>query len=47
MNQGGGVERAIRENIRFRGDMRYFFGGNLVPEYWRLSAGLRFGLSRR
>ena len=47
MNQGGGVERAIRENLRFRGDMRYFFGGDLVPDYWRLSAGLQFGLGRR
>jgi hypothetical protein len=47
VNLGGGVERAIRENIRFRGDMRYFFGGDLVPDYWRLSAGLQFGLGRR
>ena len=47
VNLGGGVERAIRENIRFRGDMRYFFGGDLVPDYWRLSAGLNFGIGRR
>lgn len=47
VNLGGGVERAIRDNIRFRGDMRYFFGGDLVPDYWRLSAGLQFGLGRR
>jgi len=47
VNLGGGVERAIRENIRFRGDMRYFFAGDLVPDYWRLSAGLQFGLGRR
>ena len=47
VNLGGGVERAIRENIRFRGDMRYFFGGDLVPDYWRLSAGLQFGLRPR
>ena len=47
VNLGGGVERAIRENLRFRGDMRYFFGGDLVPDYWRLSAGLQFGLGRR
>jgi opacity protein-like surface antigen len=47
VNFGGGVERSIRENIHFRGDLRYFFGGDLVPDYWRLSAGLRFGVSRR
>jgi opacity protein-like surface antigen len=47
VNLGGGVERAIRANLRFRGDMRYFFGGDLVPDYWRLSAGLQFGLGRR
>lgn len=47
VNLGGGVERAIRDNLRFRGDMRYFFGGDLVPDYWRLSAGLQFGLGRR
>jgi opacity protein-like surface antigen len=47
VNLGGGVERAIRENLRFRGDLRYFFGGDLVPDYWRLSAGLQFGLGRR
>jgi opacity protein-like surface antigen len=46
-NFGGGIERAITENIHFRGDLRYFFGGDLVPDYWRLSAGLRFGLGRR
>jgi len=27
--------------------MRFFFGGNLVPEYWRLSAGVQFGIGRR
>ena len=47
VNLGGGIERAIRQNIRFRGDMLYFFGGDLVPDYWRLSAGLQFGLGRR
>ena len=47
VNFGGGVERAIRRNIHFRGDLRYFFGGDLVPDYWRLGAGLRFGLGGR
>jgi opacity protein-like surface antigen len=44
VNFGGGAERAIRHNIKFRGDIRYFFGGDLVPDYWRLSAGLTFGV---
>jgi opacity protein-like surface antigen len=47
VNFGGGVERAIRENIHFRGDLRYFVGGDLVPDYWRVGAGLRFALGRR
>jgi len=47
VNFGGGVERAIRANIHFRGDLRYFVGGDLVPDYWRLGAGLRFGLGGR
>jgi opacity protein-like surface antigen len=44
---GGGIERSIRENILFRGDLRYFFGGDLVPDYWRLSAGLTFAVGNR
>jgi opacity protein-like surface antigen len=47
VNLGGGVERAIRENLLFRGDLRYFFGGDLVPDYWRFSAGLRFAVGNR
>jgi hypothetical protein len=42
VNFGGGVERLIRERLAFRGDLRYFFGGDLVPDYWRLSAGVSF-----
>ena len=42
VNFGGGVEKPIRDNIHFRGDLRYFFGGDLVPDYWRFSVGLRF-----
>jgi opacity protein-like surface antigen len=47
VNFGGGVERSIRDNMRLRGDLRYFFGGDLVPDYWRLSAGLTFAIGRR
>lgn len=45
-NFGGGVERLIGNNVGFRGDVRYFFGGDLVPDYWRVSAGITFGFRR-
>lgn len=45
-NIGGGVERAFGSNTAFRGDFRYMFGGDLVPDYWRLSAGVTFGFTR-
>jgi Outer membrane protein beta-barrel domain len=44
VNFGAGGERNIRDRMAFRGDLRYFFGGNLVPDYWRFSAGLTFDL---
>jgi opacity protein-like surface antigen len=47
VNFGGGVERAIRDGIRFRGDLRYFVGGDLVADYWRLSAGVSFDVGGR
>jgi len=47
VNFGGGVERKIRERLAFRGDLRYFFGGDFVPDFWRLSAGLGIDLGRR
>jgi hypothetical protein len=46
VNFGGGVERAIRDGIRFRGDLRYFFGGDLVADYWRLGLGVSFDVGR-
>jgi len=46
VNFGGGAERRIRERLAFRGDLRYFFGGDFVPDYWRASAGLTFDLGR-
>jgi hypothetical protein len=39
-NFGGGVERRLTPRLGFRGDLRYLFGGDLVPDYWRLGAGL-------
>jgi len=44
VNFGGGAEKTIRDRMAFRGDLRYFFGGNLVPDYWRASVGLTFDL---
>jgi len=46
-NFGGGVERALTDTIRFRGDLRYFFGGDLVADYWRLGLGVSFDVPRR
>jgi hypothetical protein len=46
-NFGGGAERQIRDRLAFRGDLRYFFGSNLVPDYWRLSAGITLQLPKR
>ena len=47
VNFGGGVERQIRERMAIRGDLRYFFGGDFVPDFWRLSAGVTFQLPKR
>jgi len=47
VNFGGGVERALSQTIRFRGDLRYFFGGDLVADYWRLGLGVSFDVLRR
>lgn len=46
VNFGGGAEKKIRERVAVRGDLRYFFGGDLVPDYWRASVGLTFDLGR-
>jgi len=45
-NFGGGVERRFHERMAFRGDLRYFFGGDYVPDFWRLSAGVTFDLGK-
>jgi opacity protein-like surface antigen len=41
-NFGGGVERQLRDKIALRGDLRYFVGGDLVPDYWRFGIGVTF-----
>jgi len=47
VNFGGGIERRWTERLGVRGDLRYFFGGDLVPDYWRLSAGVTFQVGKR
>jgi hypothetical protein len=47
LNFGGGVERRLTDRLGFRGDLRYFFGGDLVPDYWRLGAGITIDLGGR
>jgi opacity protein-like surface antigen len=44
---GGGVERALQNNTAVRGDFRYMFGGDLVPDYWRLTGGVTLGFGGR
>lgn len=46
-NIGGGVEHALKNATAVRGDFRYTFGGDLVPDYWRLSAGVVLGFKAR
>jgi opacity protein-like surface antigen len=46
LNFGGGVKANMGANLRFRGDVRYFNGNDLVPDFWRAYAGLQFLLGR-
>lgn len=46
VNFGGGIQRALTPVVSLRGDLRYFFGGDLVPDYWRLGAGVSFNLGQ-
>jgi hypothetical protein len=47
VNFGGGLERRLNSRFGVRGDLRYFFGGDLVPDYWRVSGGLMVDLGGR
>ena len=47
VNFGGGVERGITDAIKVRGDLRYFFGGDLVASYWRLGLGVSFDVYKQ
>ena len=46
INFGGGVKRQLTDRVRLRGDLRYFNGGDLAPDFWRVTAGLTFALGR-
>jgi opacity protein-like surface antigen len=45
-NLGAGVKRSISDNVRFRGDLRFFNAGTL-PNFWRVYGGLTFLLGQR
>jgi len=47
VNFGGGLERSITDAIKVRGDLRYFFGGDLVADYWRFGVGVSFNVGSR
>jgi OOP family OmpA-OmpF porin len=47
LNFGGGVKRQLTDRVRLRGDLRYYNGGDLAPDFWRVTAGLTFALGRR
>jgi opacity protein-like surface antigen len=46
-NFGGGIKTDLTERMRFRGDLRFFNGSDLAPDFWRITAGLTFNLGRR
>ena len=41
-NWGGGIKTAMNRNWGLRGDLRYFNGDDLAPDFWRLSGGVVF-----
>jgi hypothetical protein len=46
LNFGGGLKANLTDQVRFRGDLRYFNGNDLAPDFLRLYAGLQFLLGR-
>jgi hypothetical protein len=46
VNFGGGVKYPLNERWLLRGDLRRFQANDIAPDYWRLYAGLTFGLTR-
>ncbi len=46
-NIGAGVKKRLSENLRFRGDLRFFDTGANLPNFWRVYGGLTFLLARR
>jgi opacity protein-like surface antigen len=47
VNFGAGVKRQLGARTNFRADLRYFTGGDVVPDFWRLGLGIGFDLGRR
>lgn len=46
-NLGAGVKKSLNQNIKFRGDLRYFDTGNGLANFWRIYAGINFLLGPR
>ena len=46
LNFGGGIKRQLTDRVRLRGDLRYYNGSDLAPDFWRATAGLSFALGR-
>jgi len=44
---GGGLSKTLTERVSVRADLRYFIGSDLVPDYFRIGAGVGFDLGRR
>jgi opacity protein-like surface antigen len=43
---GGGISKTLTDRINVRGDLRYFIGSDLVPDYWRIGFGVGFDVGR-
>lgn len=44
---GGGLSRQLSDRLNVRGDLRYFIGGDLVPDFWRASIGIGIDVGRQ
>jgi opacity protein-like surface antigen len=47
MNFGGGVKHRLNDRASLRGDLRYYTGSDLVPDFLRASIGVGFDLGAR
>jgi opacity protein-like surface antigen len=44
---GGGLSKTLTDRLSVRGDLRYFIGSDLVPDYWRLGFGVGLDIGRQ